>query len=77
MCIIQPNFRLIAEILKELEGERRPGEMDGRTDDGSNHQQQYPWVPMAAEGKNYDTYFFNTTLSNLKMEKLKQGHLVV
>ena len=32
LCIIPPNFRLIAVILKELERERRSGWTDGRTD---------------------------------------------
>ena len=32
MCIILPNFRLIAEILKELERERRSGRTEGRAD---------------------------------------------
>ena len=29
LCIIPPNFRLIAEILKEFERERRSGRTDG------------------------------------------------
>ena len=32
LCIISSNFRLIAEILKELESERRSGRTDGRPD---------------------------------------------
>ena len=32
MCIIPPNFRLLAEILKELERERRSGWTDRQTD---------------------------------------------
>ena len=49
LCIIPPHFKLIAEILKELERERRLGRTDGRT--------QWPTIipvgPMAADGKKY------------------------
>ena len=47
--MIPPNFRLIAEIFKELNGQT-----DGRTDvrtDGCNDQRQHISAPMAAEGK--------------------------
>ena len=58
LCIIPPNFRLLAEILKELEREhcsgRTDGLMVGQTDGQMarrNDRGQYPSTPMAAEGK--------------------------
>ena len=54
LCIIPPSFRLITEILKAIERERRSARTDGQTDsqtDGGNDRRQYPSAPMAANGK--------------------------
>ena len=40
LCIIPPNFRLIAEIFKELERELPSGRTEGRAD-GRNDRRQY------------------------------------
>ena len=50
MWIIPPNFRLIDEILKELERERRSGRTNGWTD--AMTDDNTPSAPMASKGKN-------------------------
>ena len=51
LCIIPSNFRLITEILKELEWECHSVWTDRRMAE-HNDRRQYASAPMAAEGKN-------------------------
>ena len=57
LCIIPPNVRLIAEILKELGWERRSERTDGRMDIRAQGPTTIPVGPMAAKGNKIMTCF--------------------
>ena len=61
LCTIPLNCRLMAEVLKELEQERRSGRTAGRNDRG-----QYPSAPMAADGNNRKPWPFPALRGSIK-----------
>ena len=67
LCIIPWNFRLIDEILNELERQRRWGRIDGQTG-GRMEWRQYPSAPMAADRK-YKDYVYRKMLVQEYLKK--------